>query len=105
MRRARTFPFFSSGFSALTQPGLDTDTDPTVPYQGAVLFSEVAPVKEMENVPSSTEQTTESSETGTPEKAASTAAPVAQATGIDELDNIDFLLEEIENKIAPLALA
>lgn len=24
---------------------------------------------------------------------------------LDELDNVDFLLEEIENKIAPLALA
>jgi hypothetical protein len=40
------------------------------------------------------------------------AAPVsadAPAAGslekLDELENIDFLLEEIENKIAPLALA
>jgi hypothetical protein len=39
------------------------------------------------------------------------AAPVSAdaAAGsldkLDELENIDFLLEEIENKIAPLALA
>ncbi|MCP3138670.1 Xan family putative trans-acting RiPP leader peptide [Pyxidicoccus xibeiensis] len=40
----------------------------------------------------------------TPEAA---AAPVAAAAPekLDELEEIDFLLEEIESKIAPLALA
>jgi len=33
------------------------------------------------------------------------AAPVAQADALDGIEDIDFLLEEIENKIAPLALA
>jgi hypothetical protein len=47
----------------------------------------------------------------TSEPLASSAAPVlADAPAgslekLDELENIDFLLEEIENKIAPLALA
>jgi hypothetical protein len=33
------------------------------------------------------------------------AAPEAPAESLDSVDDIDFLLEEIENKIAPLALA
>lgn len=35
------------------------------------------------------------------------AAPVAEAAAekLDALEDVDFLLEEIENKIAPLALA
>ena len=35
------------------------------------------------------------------------AEPAIQASAekLDEVENIDFLLEEIENKIAPLALA
>jgi hypothetical protein len=33
------------------------------------------------------------------------AAPAGSLEKLDELENIDFLLEEIENKIAPLALA
>ena len=32
-------------------------------------------------------------------------APAGSLEKLDELENIDFLLEEIENKIAPLALA
>jgi hypothetical protein len=32
-------------------------------------------------------------------------APSGALDQLDELENIDFLLEEIENKIAPLALA
>jgi hypothetical protein len=32
-------------------------------------------------------------------------APAGSLDKLDELENIDFLLEEIENKIAPLALA
>ncbi len=32
-------------------------------------------------------------------------APSGSLEKLDELENIDFLLEEIENKIAPLALA
>lgn len=39
------------------------------------------------------------------QNAAQTAAPELAAGNLDELENIDFLLEEIENKIAPLALA
>lgn len=35
---------------------------------------------------------------------ASDEAPV-ELGSLDELENVDFLLEEIENKIAPLALA
>jgi len=37
--------------------------------------------------------------------AAQLEAPELSAHQLDELENIDFLLEEIENKIAPLALA
>jgi hypothetical protein len=32
-------------------------------------------------------------------------APAAPQEKLDEVEDIDFLLEEIENKIAPLALA
>jgi len=32
-------------------------------------------------------------------------APEAAADSLDAVEDIDFLLEEIENKIAPLALA
>lgn len=33
------------------------------------------------------------------------AAPEPPAESLDSVEDIDFLLEEIENKIAPLALA
>ncbi|MBZ4418097.1 Xan family putative trans-acting RiPP leader peptide [Myxococcus sp. RHSTA-1-4] len=36
---------------------------------------------------------------------ASEAAPAAAPEKLDEIEEIDFLLEEIESKIAPLALA
>ncbi|MFP2930951.1 ammosamide/lymphostin RiPP family protein [Pyxidicoccus sp. 3LG] len=36
---------------------------------------------------------------------ASEAAPTAAPEKLDEIEEIDFLLEEIESKIAPLALA
>lgn len=42
------------------------------------------------------------------EQSASAAEPVTaslSAEKLDELEEMDFLLEEIENKIAPLALA
>ncbi|RCV60469.1 hypothetical protein DEF23_04480 [Marinitenerispora sediminis] len=32
-------------------------------------------------------------------------APVAEADDLDDLDDVDFDLDEVENKIAPLALA
>jgi hypothetical protein len=40
-----------------------------------------------------------------PLQAVSQAAPAAPQEKLDEVEGIDFLLEEIENKIAPLALA
>jgi len=59
-------------------------------------------MKELDNPPA-----TEASQVdASPEaKLASAPAEAAPAQTVDELDNIDFLLEEIENKIAPLALA
>lgn len=42
------------------------------------------------------------------EGSAAGSAPVvsaADASALDDIEGIDFLLEEIENKIAPLALA
>lgn len=41
----------------------------------------------------------------TPSSSVSADAPAGSLDKLDELENIDFLLEEIENKIAPLALA
>lgn len=37
--------------------------------------------------------------------AAASMEPTLSAEKLDEIDEMDFLLEEIENKIAPLALA
>ena len=46
-------------------------------------------------------------ETSSSEDEAAPAAPVAASStdALDGIEDIDFLLEEIENKIAPLALA
>lgn len=54
-----------------------------------------------------------SPQTSAPEAASSAAEPQdaaalansAMSGELDSIDNLDFLLEEIENKIAPLALA
>lgn len=56
------------------------------------------------------EETLKAAETAAEAPAATEAAPqnvVAAATtdALDDIEGIDFLLEEIENKIAPLALA
>ncbi|MFP2912048.1 Xan family putative trans-acting RiPP leader peptide [Pyxidicoccus sp. 3LFB2] len=55
-----------------------------------------APVSE-QSLPSSASLATAS--------AADTAAVSAAPEKLDEIEEIDFLLEEIESKIAPLALA
>jgi hypothetical protein len=54
-----------------------------------------------------TDDTTTAQPEQTNAQAASADSP-ADASGVDalgDLENIDFLLEEVENKIAPLALA
>jgi hypothetical protein len=60
------------------------------------------------NMPSVSEQVVApESSTAAPLSEQALAAPTAAASQetLDEVENIDFLLEEIENKIAPLALA
>jgi hypothetical protein len=59
-------------------------------------------VKELETSP---ELETKSDSAAEAKSEGSNTPAVAASASVDELDNIDFLLEEIENKIAPLALA
>jgi hypothetical protein len=52
-------------------------------------------------------ESTPSTQAETPAAAVSAAPEAAQTAGekLDSVEEIDFLLEEIESKIAPLALA
>ncbi len=57
-----------------------------------------------EPTPSSTEAKQPEEVKSEPTAVAAAAEPPA-GEKLDDIENIDFLLEEIENKIAPLALA
>ncbi|MFD7597382.1 ammosamide/lymphostin RiPP family protein [Kitasatospora sp. NPDC059812] len=61
----------------------------------------------MEDTAKSTEpeQTAEGTEAPQAETAGAETAEDTELDALDELDDVDFDLDEVENKIAPLALA